>query len=77
MTSTIPACKDCKHFQPDPDKMFSFSTCAIYYYEERVDYLNGEVRIHNSLALSMRYSEDHCGRDGKDFEANLEKTNEI
>ena len=75
MTSTIPACKDCKHFQPDPDEMFS--TCAIYYYEERVDYLNGEVRIHNSLAIAMRKSEDHCGRDGKDFEANLEKTNEI
>ena len=72
MASTIPACKDCKHFQPDPDEMFS--TCAIYYYEERVDYLNGEVRIHNSLAIAMRKSEDHCGRDGKDFEANLEET---
>ena len=74
MTSTIPACKDCKHFQPYPHEIFS--TCAIYYYE-RFDYLNGEVRRHNSLAIATRKSEDRCGRDGKDFEANLEKTNEI
>ena len=65
MTSTIPACKDCKHFQPDPDEMFS--TCALYQYE-KVDYFNGKVKKYNSLALAMRDSEDHCGRDGKDFE---------
>ena len=66
MIFLIPACRDCKHFQPDPDEMFS--TCAIYYYE-KVDYINGEVRRYNSLALAMRESEDRCGRDGKDFEA--------
>lgn len=65
MTSTIPACKNCKHFQPDPDEMFS--TCALYEYET-VDYFNGKVTKYNSLALDMRDSEDHCGREGKDFE---------
>ena len=65
MIFLIPACRDCKHFQPDPDEIFS--TCAIHYYE-KVDYLNGEVRRYNSLALAMRESEDRCGRDGKDFE---------
>lgn len=65
MISLIPACRDCKHFQPDPDEIFS--TCAIHYYE-KVDYFNGEVRRYNSLALAMRESEDRCGRDGKDFE---------
>ena len=66
MTSqTIPACKDCKHFQPNRDEMFS--TCALYEYET-VDYFNGKVTKYNSLALAMRDSEDHCGRDGKDFE---------
>ena len=65
MTFTIPACKNCKHFQKDPDEMFS--TCALYQYE-KVDYFNGKVKKYNSLALAMRDSEDHCGRDGKDFE---------
>ena len=66
MTSTIPACKNCKHFQPDPDEIFS--TCALYQYYEKVDYFNGKVSEYNCLALAMRDSEDHCGRDGKDFE---------
>ena len=65
MTFTIPACKNCKHFQKDPDGMFS--TCAFYQYE-KVDYFNGKVTKYNSLALTMRDSEDHCGREGKDFE---------
>jgi len=66
MTSqTIPACKNCKHFQESPDEMFS--TCALYQYEE-VDYFNGKVMEYNCLALAMRDSENSCGRDGKDFE---------
>ena len=66
MTSqTIPACKDCKHFQPNRDEMFS--TCALYRYEN-IDDFNGEVTKHNSLAFAMRDSEDHCGREGKNFE---------
>ena len=66
MTSqTIPACKNCKHFQASPDEMFS--TCALYRYEN-VDYFNGEVTKHNSLALAMRLRKDHCGREGKNFE---------
>jgi hypothetical protein len=65
MTSTIPACKNCKHFQPNRDEMFS--TCALYQYEE-VDYFNGKVTKYNALALAMRDKEDRCGRDGKDFE---------
>jgi hypothetical protein len=65
MTSTIPACKNCKHFQPNRDEMFS--TCALYEYET-VDYFNGKVTKYNALALAMRDKEDRCGRDGKDFE---------
>jgi hypothetical protein len=66
MTSqTIPACKNCKHFQASPDEMFS--TCALYRYEN-IDYFNGEVTKHNSLALAMRLRKDHCGREGKNFE---------
>jgi hypothetical protein len=65
MTSTIPARKNCKHFQESPDEMFS--TCALYHYE-KVDYFNGKVTEYNSLALVIRASKDHCGREGKDFE---------
>jgi len=66
MTSqTIPACKNCKHFQASPDKMFS--TCALYQYET-LDYFNGKVTKYNSLALAMRESKNHCGREGKNFE---------
>ena len=65
MTSTIPACKDCKHFQESPDEMLS--TYALYKYEE-FDYFNGKVSEYNSLVFAMRDSEDHCGRDGKGFE---------
>jgi hypothetical protein len=65
MTSQIPACKNCKHFQASPDEMFS--TCALYRYEN-VDYFNGKVTKHNSLALAMRLRKDHCGREGKNFE---------
>ena len=62
---TIPACKNCKHFQECPDEMFS--TCALYKYEQ-LDYFNGKVSEYNCLALAMRDSENACGRDGKDFE---------
>ena len=65
MTSTIPACKNCKHFQEDPDEMFS--TCALYHYEN-VDYFNGKVMEYNPLVSTVRNSEKHCGRDGKNFE---------
>ncbi len=65
MTSTIPACKNCKHFQESPDEMFS--TCALYQYEQ-IDYFNGKVSEYNCLALAMRDSENACGREGKDFE---------
>ena len=65
MTSTIPACKNCKHFQESPDEMFS--TCDRYHYET-VDYLNGTVNRHNSIAFAMRDSENACGRMGKNFE---------
>ncbi len=65
MTSTIPACKDCKHFQPSRDEMFS--TCARSYYET-VDYLNGKVTRHDALAFACRKKEEICGRDGKNFE---------
>ena len=65
MTSQIPACKNCNHFQACYDEMFS--TCALYHYET-VDFLNGTVQKHNSLALAMRDSENACGRMGKDFE---------
>jgi hypothetical protein len=67
MTSTIPACKECKHFQASPDEMFS--TCTLYQYQyETLDYFNGKVTKHNSLAFAMRESKDHCGREGKNFE---------
>jgi hypothetical protein len=65
MTSTIPACKNCKHFQVSPDEMFS--TCDRYHYET-VDYLNGTVKRENSIAFAMRDKEDFCGREGKNFE---------
>ena len=65
MTSQIPACKDCKHFQASPDEMFS--TCDLYHYET-VNYLNGTVQKHNSIAFGMRDIEDFCGREGKNFE---------
>jgi hypothetical protein len=65
MTSQIPACKNCKHFQASPDEMFS--TCALYHYET-VDFLNGTAQKHNSLAFAMRDKEDFCGREGKKFE---------
>ena len=66
MTSTIPACKDCKHFQASPDEMFS--TCDLYHYETEVDYLNGTVKRENSLAFVVRDKEEFCGREGKYFE---------
>ncbi len=28
---TIPACKDCNHYQEDPDEIFS--TCDVFFYE--------------------------------------------
>ena len=65
MTSQIPACKNCKHFQASPDEMFS--TCDRYHYET-VDYLNGTVKRENSIAFAMRDKEDFCGREGKNFE---------
>ena len=65
MTSQIPACKNCKHFQASRDEMFS--TCDRYHYET-VDFLNGTVHKHNSLAFAMRDSENACGRMGKNFE---------
>jgi hypothetical protein len=65
MTSQIPACKNCKHFQASPDEMFS--TCALYHYET-VDYLNGTVNRHNSIAFGIRDKEDLCGHEGKNFE---------
>jgi hypothetical protein len=66
MTSqTIPACKDCKHFQLSRDEMFS--TCARSYYET-VDYFNDKVTRHDALALACREKEEICGRDGKNFE---------
>jgi hypothetical protein len=65
MTSQIPACKNCNHFQACYDKMFS--TCDRYQYET-VDFLNGTVQKHNSLAFAMRDDEKFCGREGKNFE---------
>ena len=65
MTSQIPACKNCKHFQASPDEMFS--TCDRYHYET-VDYLNGTVQKQNSLAFTVRVKEEFCGREGKNFE---------
>ena len=65
MTSQIPACKNCNHFQACYDEMFS--TCALYHYET-VDFLNGTVQKHNSLAFAMRDIENSCGIMGKDFE---------
>lgn len=65
MTSTIPACKNCKHFQGCPDDIFG--TCKMFCYET-ADYFNGTVTKHNSLAYAMRDSEKHCGREGKWFE---------
>jgi hypothetical protein len=66
MTSlTIPACKDCNHFQACYDEMFS--TCDFYHYET-VDFLNGTVQKHNFLAFTMRDDEKFCGREGKNFE---------
>lgn len=66
MTSqTIPACRECKHFQECPDDIFS--TCDRYFYET-VNYFEGTVTKHNSLALACRDKEELCGREGKDFE---------
>jgi hypothetical protein len=67
MTSqSIPACKECKHFQECPDDIFS--TCALYQYETVVDYFNGTVTKQNFLVVSVRDNEDCCGREGKNFE---------
>jgi hypothetical protein len=63
--TTIPACRECKHFRESRDDMFS--TCALYQYEN-VDYFNGTVTKHNALALAMRDKEQYCGREGKNFE---------
>ena len=65
MTSTIPACKNCKHLQECPDDIFS--TCALYQYEI-INYLNGTVTKQNFLAESVRGDERFCGKDGKNFE---------
>jgi hypothetical protein len=64
-TKSIPACKECRHFEESPDDMFS--TCDLYHYET-VDYFNGTVTRNNPLALACRQDEKLCGRAGRGFE---------
>jgi hypothetical protein len=65
ISQSIPACKDCKHFQESADEIFS--ECTLYHYET-FDYINGTVTKQNPLALICRAKENRCGREGKNFE---------
>jgi hypothetical protein len=65
MTSTIPACKNCKHYYQFEDFLPGF--CKFHTYEEP-DYTNGII---NKFAMSLdkaRGKETLCGVEGKNFE---------
>ena len=64
MTTTIPACKDCKHFT---DSDYFFDTCKFHTFE-RPDYINGRVHKIEMIAVEAREQENRCGVEGKNFE---------
>ncbi len=64
MTSTIPACKDCKHYYVVND----FLPCCKFHYFERPDYINGRTEKIDMIAFQAREHEDRCGDEGKNFE---------
>jgi len=64
MTSTIPACKNCKHFQ---EYDYFLPTCRFHTFE-RPDYINGYINKIDMIASQVREDENRCGFRGKNFE---------
>jgi len=65
MTSTIPACKDCKHYYQFQDFLPAF--CKFHTYE-KPDYINGNI---SKFGMSVEYArgqENLCAVEGKNFE---------
>jgi hypothetical protein len=65
MTSTIPACKDCKHYYQFQDFFPGF--CKFHTYE-KPDYINGNI---SKFGMSVEYArgqENLCAVEGKNFE---------
>ena len=63
MTSQIPACKNCKHY----DKEMDFPVCKFHYFETP-DYVSGVVYKINRFCPDTRKNQDLCGHEGKNFE---------
>lgn len=65
MTSSIPACLDCKHFF----KFDDFLPCYKFHTFDRPDYINGRIDKIEMLAHEARDPEfNRCGPEGKNFE---------
>jgi len=62
-TQTIPACKDCKHYDEEMD----FPVCKFHYFETP-DYVSGVVYKINRFCPDTRKNQDLCGHEGRDFE---------
>jgi hypothetical protein len=65
MTTTIPACKKCKHYYQFEDFLPGF--CKFHTYEEP-DYINGII---SKFGMSVEYArgqETLCSVEGKNFE---------
>ena len=62
MTSQIPACKNCKHYDTEMD----FPVCTFHYFE-KPDYVSGVVYKINRFCVDVRKNKDLCGHEGKDF----------
>ncbi len=69
MTTTIPACRNCKHYHNTNvyDEVFTIDTCKFYGWE-KVNYITGEVKQIYMLCGEARDSEKYCGHTGKNFE---------
>jgi len=63
MTTTIPACKECKHYDEEMD----FPVCTLHYIE-KPDYVSGIVYKINPFCVDIRKNKDLCGHEGKNFE---------
>ena len=66
MTSTIPACKDCKHYYEE-GTIGVIPLCKFHTFE-RPDYINGRINKIDMIAFDAREKEKYCGREGKNFE---------
>ena len=62
MTTTIPACKECKHYDEEMD----FPVCKFHYFETP-DYVSGVVYKINRFCTDTRKNQDLCGHEGKNF----------